>query len=156
MCPQFSGSPYAASTEEAQIEKLYRDMIEGWNQRDAQKMVASFDDEAVIIGYDGSHHQGAHAMEEAMSQIFHDHLTPPYLAKVKRIRFLTRDVAQLEAIVGMIPPGKEELDPRLNAWQVITAIRKGRLWRIVHFQNTPAQFHGRPQAVEAMSRELLE
>lgn len=155
MCPQFSGSPYAASTDEVQIEKLYRDMMEGWNQRDAQKMVAAFDDEAIIIGYDGSH-RGAREMEETMKQIFHSHKTPPYLAKVKRIRFLTRDVAQLEAIVGMIPPGKEEIDPRLNAWQVMTAVRKGHIWRIVHFQNTPAQLHGRPQTVETMTHELLE
>jgi hypothetical protein len=27
-------------------------------------------------------------------------------------------------------------------------------WRIVLFQNTPAQFHGRPSLVEEMTREL--
>lgn len=156
MCPQSSGSPYAASTEEAQIEKLYLSMIEGWNQRDSQKMAAAFDDEGLIIGFDGTHHCGAQDIEESIGRIFHDHATPLYLIKVKSIRFLTADVAQLEAIAGMIPPGKKELDPKLNAFQVMTAIRRSRRWVIAHLQNTPAQLQGQPEAVEALSQALLE
>lgn len=155
MCPQSSGSPYAANTDEAQIEKLYLSMIEGWNHRDSQKMAAAFDDEGIIIGFDGTHHNGAEDIEESVGRIFRDHATPPFLIKVKSIRMLTADVAQLEAIVGMIPPGKEELDPGLHAYQVMTAVRRPRRWMIAHLQNTPAQLHGRPKDVEALSQELL-
>jgi uncharacterized protein (TIGR02246 family) len=155
MCPQSSGSPYPASAEEAQIEKLYLSMIEGWNQRDAQKLAAAFDDDGMIIGFDGTHHSGAQDIEESIARIFRDHATPPFLIKVKSIRMLTADVAQLEAIVGMIPPGKEELDPKLHAFQVMTAVKRMRRWMIKHLQNTPAQLHGQPGALDALSQELL-
>lgn len=155
MCPQFSGSPYATGSEESQIQKLYLSVIEGWNQRDSKKMAAGFDADGLIIGFDGTHHAGSKEIEESVGQIFHDHVTPPYLVKVKRIWFLTPDVAQLEAIVGMIPPQKKEIDPKLHAFQVMTAVRRSGRWTIVHFQNTPAQLHGRPAEVEAMTQELL-
>lgn len=155
MCPQSSGSPYAAAIEEAHVEKLYLNMIEGWNQRDAQKLASAFDDEGIIIGFDGTHHCGAQDIEESIGLIFRDHAPPPFLIKVKSIRLLTKDVAQLEAIVGMIPPGKEELDPQLTAFQVMTAVRRSRRWVIAHLQNTPVQLHGRPEAVNALSQELL-
>ncbi|HET9241458.1 MAG TPA: SgcJ/EcaC family oxidoreductase [Oligoflexus sp.] len=155
MCPQTSGSPYPASAEEAQIEKLYLSMIEGWNQRDAQKLAAAFDDDGMIIGCDGTHHSGAQEIEESIARIFRDHATPPFLIKVKSIRMLTADVAQLEALVGMIPPGKEELDPKLHAFQVMTAVRRTRRWTIKHLQNTPAQLHSQPGALDALSHELL-
>ncbi|WP_141730983.1 SgcJ/EcaC family oxidoreductase [Oligoflexus tunisiensis] len=155
MCPQYSGSPYAVGTEEAQIEKLYQSMIEGWNQRDAIKLAAAFADDGLIIGFDGTHHHGARDIEESIGTIFRDHPTPPFLFKVKDIRFLTPDVAQLEAIVGMVPPGQKELNPALNAFQMMTAVRRERRWVIACFQNTPAQLHGRPEALDAMTQEIL-
>jgi uncharacterized protein (TIGR02246 family) len=155
MCPQFSGSSYAGS-EEAPIEQLYRDMIEAWNQRDSKKMAAAFDADAFIIGFDGTQHRGAKDFEDSVGQIFLHHVTPPYLSKIKSVRFLTADVAQLEAIVGMIPPQKTELDPKLHALQVMTAVRRSRQWVIVHFQSTPAQFHGRPELAAAMTQEILD
>jgi hypothetical protein len=36
----------------------------------------------------------------------------------------------------------------------VIAERQQRRWKIVLFQNTAAQFHGRPQLVEEMTREL--
>jgi uncharacterized protein (TIGR02246 family) len=155
MCPQSSGSPYAAHTETAQIEKLYLRMIEAWNQRDSQKMAAAFDDEGLIIGLDGTHHCGALDIEESIGRVFRDHATPHFLTTVKSIRFLTADVAQLEAVVGMITPGKEELDPKLNAYQVMTAVCRSRRWVIALLQDTRAQLLGRPEGVEALSRGLL-
>jgi uncharacterized protein (TIGR02246 family) len=154
MCPQYSGSPHAGN-EEVRIIKLYQSMIAGWNQRDATRMAAAFADDGLIIGFDGTHHQGARDIEESIGAIFHDHPTPPFLYKVKSVRFLTPDVAQLEAIVGMVPPGGTELNPALNAFQIMTAVRRAQRWEIAHFQNTPAQLHGRPEAVAAMTQEIL-
>ncbi|MDQ3232423.1 MAG: SgcJ/EcaC family oxidoreductase [Pseudobdellovibrionaceae bacterium] len=156
MCPQFSGSPYGASSDEAQIEKLYLSVIEGWNQRDSKKLAAPFEADGLIIGFDGTHHCGARAIEDSVGQIFRDHAPPPFLAKVKSIRFLTPDVAQLEAIVGMIPPQKTEIDPKLNAYQIMTAVRRSKQWMVAHFQNTPAQLHGQPEAIQLMTLEILQ
>ncbi len=155
MCPQSSGSPYAAQIEETQVEKLFLSMIEAWNQRDSQKVAAAFDDEGIIIGLDGTHLCGAQEIEESIGLILRDHAPPTFLIQVKSIRFLTKDVAQLEAIVGMIPPGDEERNSKLEAFQVMTAVRRSRRWMIAHLQNTPVQQHGRPEVLNALSQGPL-
>lgn len=55
---------------------------------------------------------------------------------------------------GMVPPGKVDINPNLNALQSLTAVRSDHGWRVAHFHNTPAAFHGRPEAVEALSAVL--
>jgi hypothetical protein len=56
----------------------------------------------------------------------------------------------------MIPPGQSDLNPAANVLQTLVATRDGDTWRIALFQNTPAQFHGRPELVERMTDELRE
>lgn len=46
--------------------------------------------------------------------------------------------------------------PERNAIQTLVAGLQQRVWRIEMFHNTPAAFHGRPEAVEALTRELRE
>jgi uncharacterized protein (TIGR02246 family) len=78
------------------------------------------------------------------------------VSKVKGLRFLCPDVAILLAIVGMTPPGKAELNPTANANQMLIAVKCSGTWRIKLFQNTPAQFHGRPELVQQMTEELRQ
>jgi hypothetical protein len=54
----------------------------------------------------------------------------------------------------MVPPGKKELSSATNAIQSLVAIKRNDIWKISLFQNTPAQFHGRPELVDAMTKEL--
>jgi uncharacterized protein (TIGR02246 family) len=75
--------------------------------------------------------------------------------KVKAGLLLSSEVALLRAIAGMVPQGKSDLDPKLNAIQSLVA-RKEDVWRVILFQNTPAQFHGRPEMVHEMTDELRE
>jgi hypothetical protein len=56
----------------------------------------------------------------------------------------------------MIPPEQKNINPATNAVQTIIAIKKDNLWKIDLFQNTPAQFHGRPEMVGELTRELNE
>ncbi len=65
-----------------------------------------------------------------------------------------RDFALLRANTGLIPPGKDDIDPALNAVQSMVAVRKGGAWKIALFQNTPAAFHERPDAVKKLTEEL--
>ena len=68
---------------------------------------------------------------------------------------LTTDVAIIRAIAGMVPAGKTELEPKLHAVQRLTAVsRRPGEWSIALFQTTPAQLHGRPEAVAALTAEL--
>ena len=49
-----------------------------------------------------------------------------------------------------------DLDPQLNAVQTVVAAKRNGEWRIVLFQNTPAQLHGRPELVREMTEELRQ
>jgi uncharacterized protein (TIGR02246 family) len=60
----------------------------------------------------------------------------------------------LHAVAGLVPAGQSDLNSDLNAIQTLVARREDETWRIVQFQNTPAQFDGRPEAVEALTNEL--
>jgi hypothetical protein len=56
----------------------------------------------------------------------------------------------------MVPPGKTEINPAVNAIQTMVAVQRNAKWCVGHFQNTPAAFHGRPEAVAELTRELQE
>jgi uncharacterized protein (TIGR02246 family) len=70
------------------------------------------------------------------------------------VSFLTSDVAVLRAVVGMVTPGQSALNPAVNAFQTLVAARQGGEWQIELSQNTPTQFHGRPELVEQLTEEL--
>jgi uncharacterized protein (TIGR02246 family) len=132
------------------ISELYEQLIRGWNDHDADAFAQPFAHDAVVVGFDGSELAGRNAIHDEMVRIFEDHETAPYVTKVHEVRSLGAEVQVLRAIAGMIPPGKSELEPSRNAHQTLVAARG----EIVLFQNTPAQFHGRPELVERMTREL--
>lgn len=139
-----------------EIQKLYQTLIEAWNKRDAEGMADCFTEQGVQIGFDGSKVVGKEEIFSHLKPIFEDHPTAPFVTKVKSIRRLGDGVAILEAIAGMIPPGTSDINPKVNAHQSLVAVKKENKWRIELFQNTPAQFHGRPELVEQMTEELRE
>lgn len=135
---------------------LYQNLMDSWNRRDAGAFAALFAEDGESIGFDGSQLIGQAEINATLQQIFTDHLTAPYVSKVKSLRFLSSEVAVLEAIVGMVPPGQTDLNPNLNALQTLVAVQRNGTWRITLFQNTPAQLHGRPELVEQMTDELRQ
>lgn len=56
----------------------------------------------------------------------------------------------------MVPPGKEKLDSSKNAIQLMTARVMNGKSEILVFQNTPAQFHGRPDDARLFTKLLEE
>jgi uncharacterized protein (TIGR02246 family) len=139
----------------AEVEALYRQIIDGWNGHDGEAFAAPFGADGEMIGFDGSHVHGRDAIAESMSTIFADHETAPYTVKVKDVRRLGDDVGLLLlAAAGMIPPGRTELEPSRHTWQTVLAARRDGEWTVVLFQNTPAQFHGRPDEVERFTEDL--
>lgn len=145
-----------ASPEEKEVRALYQRLLESWNRRDAHAFAALFLENGECIGFDGSQLIGQAEIAATLQQIFHDHLTPPYVSKVRNVHFVNAEVAALRAIVGMVPPGKIDLEPGLNTVQTLVAARHEGEWRIVLFQNTPAQLHGRPELVQQMTEELRQ
>lgn len=143
------------SSDESEVGELYHNLLRTWNNRDAAGMAGLFEDDGISIGFDGSQYESADQIESELSRIFADHPTPPYVGKIKETRMLSKDLGLVRAIAGMVPPGKSDLDPALNTVQSLLA-RKTDRWRIVIYQNTPAQFHGRPDLVEEMTKELRQ
>ncbi|WP_245959513.1 SgcJ/EcaC family oxidoreductase [Neobacillus piezotolerans] len=141
--------------EQSAVQLLYEALIEAWNKRDAKGMACLFAGNGVMIGFDGSVATGPQEVLAHTAPIFASHPTPPFIKKVKEIRMFGADAAMLRAIAGMVPPGKKELAPELNAHQTLVAAKQDGEWKIELFQNTPAQFHGRPELVEEMTEELI-
>jgi uncharacterized protein (TIGR02246 family) len=133
---------------------LYATLITGWNDHDGTAMAALFAPDGVVIGFDGSVSSGKQAIGTEMSNIFADHQTGRYAVKVKSVRELGQHAMILRAIAGLVPPGQTAIKPETNSHQTVVVEDRDDQWRIVLFQNTPAQFHGRPDLVEAMTREL--
>ena len=140
--------------ETTAIEKLHAELLTCWNNQNAAGMASLFTEDANVIGFDGSQMNGQSQIETELKQVFANHKTAAYVWKIEEIRFLDVEVALLRAIVGMVPPGKKEINPATNAVQSLIAIKQNDIWKISLFQNTPAQFHGRPQLVDAMTKEL--
>ena len=76
------------------------------------------------------------------------------MGKVREVRELVPGAALLRAVVGMVPPGESAIKPDVNAIQALVAVEGPEGWRVAHFQTTPAAFHGRPEAVDALTAEL--
>jgi uncharacterized protein (TIGR02246 family) len=138
------------------VRSLYHEILAGWNGDDAQAFAAPFADDGVVIGFDGSEIVGRTAIAEAMAAIFADHATGSYVGIVRSVRPLGPGIALLRAISGVVPAGERDLKPELNAVQALIAQRGDSGWRVLLYQNTPAAFHGRPEAREAMTEELRE
>ena len=139
-----------------EIEELFGNLLSSWNQQDAKGMASLFSDNGNVIGFDGSQMNGKKKIEEELKKVFDNHKTAAYVWKVKEVRFLNEDIALLRAVAGMVPPGKNDINPQTNAIQSLIAVKQHIGWRIELFQNTPAQFHGRPELVQQMTDELSE
>jgi uncharacterized protein (TIGR02246 family) len=139
---------------ENDVRALYDQLIAGWNDHDAEAMAAPFAEDGVVIGFDGSVSSGSKAIGAEMSNIFADHETGRYAVKAQSVRPLGPQAMILRAIAGLVPAGQTAINPEANSHQTVVAEEQQGRWRIVLFQNTPAQFHGRPQLVEEMTREL--
>jgi uncharacterized protein (TIGR02246 family) len=131
------------------VRDVYRSLLDAWNARDARAFADHFTPDGECIGFDGTEMQGAAEIAAALAKIFADHPTARYVSKVRSVRMLGPDTFVLRAVAGMVPPGKNEINPKTNAVQVAVAV-KGKL---SSFQNTPAAYHGRDEDAAALTRE---
>jgi uncharacterized protein (TIGR02246 family) len=141
---------------EGAIKALYQQLLDGWNRRSATEMASLFTENGSVVGFDGSQMNGRAEIEATLAPIFADHPTAAYVGIVREVRALAPAVALLRADSGLIPPGTRDINPATNSIQSVVAVKEGETWRIALFQNTPAQFHGRPHLVEAMTAELQQ
>ena len=117
-----------------EIQALYQQLIDAWNKRDAHGMAAQFSEQGVQIGFDGSKVVGKAEILSHLIPIFENHPTAPFITKVKSIRPLGTDAALLHAIAGMIPIGKKDIEPSVNAHQTLVAVKKMMLGKLNCFK----------------------
>ena len=146
----------AQSGSDTEIRALYQQLLESWNRRNAADFAALFAEDGNVVGFDGSQINGRAEIEAQIGQIFADHQTAAYVGKVREVRLLSPEVTILRAVVGMASPGQSDLNPAVNAIQTLVATKTGGPWRIALFQNTPAQFHGRPDLAQQLTDELRQ
>ena len=113
------------------IRRLYEQILIAWNQRDAPAMAAYFEEDGNLVGYDGSQADSRAAIEDHLRPIFADQPTAAYVAKVREIRMLSSNVGILRAVVGMIPPCSDDVNPAGNTIQTLVAVEGAGEWRAV-------------------------
>ncbi|MBA3350455.1 MAG: SgcJ/EcaC family oxidoreductase [Actinobacteria bacterium] len=141
---------------EGHLRDLYRRVLDGWNRASGTDFAAPFAEDGEVIGFDGSQTKGRTIIAEEMNGIFADHATGRYVGKVRSVRLLGPDAAVLRATAGVLPAEEQDLNPALNSIQTLVAERSEGRWRVVLYQNTPAQFHGRPDLVKSLTNELRQ
>lgn len=134
--------------------ELYSQLLEAWDKRNARNYALLFAPDATLVGFDGSQISDQLQIGAHVSEVFTRHQTPRYVGIVREVRSIASDVSLLRANAGLIPPGKDDIDPALNAVQSLVAVQKGGVWKIALFQNTPAQFHMHPEQSKALTEEL--
>ncbi|MBT2737592.1 SgcJ/EcaC family oxidoreductase [Neobacillus sp. C211] len=144
------------SSELKEVKAIYAQLLDAWNDRSAEGMAELFADDGENIGFDGSQSIGRQEIFSHLKPIFEHHPTARFVSKVKDVRFLGSEIAILRAIAGMVPPKQSDLNPNVNTHHTLVVVKRNGDWRIQLFQNTPAQFHGRPELVEKMTAELRE
>jgi uncharacterized protein (TIGR02246 family) len=134
--------------------ELHARLIEAWDKRNARDFALLFASDANLIGFDGSQANGQLEVGAHLTEIFSHHQTPSYVTIVRDVRLIAPDVTLLRANTGLVPPCKDDIDPALNAVQSMVAMQRAGTWRVALFQNTPAAFHERPDAVKKLTEEL--
>jgi uncharacterized protein (TIGR02246 family) len=143
-------------TNENKIISIYQDLLEAWNNQNAHGMADLFAEDGEQIGFDGSQSIGMAEIFAHLEPIFKHHRTARFVSKVKSVKFLSDKIAILRASAGMVPPGQSDINPSVNTLHTLVVQENEGNWKIKLYQNTPAQFHGRPELVEQMTEELRQ
>jgi len=143
------------SDDEPAIRSLYRQMIDGWNSGSGDGFAAPFTDDSDFIGFDCAHMIGRQQISAFHQMLFDSFVKGSRLVgKIRRIRFLSLNIATMIAVGGTVMAGKSDIEPERNSIHTLVAIRHDGKWQFTAFQNSRAQFIGRPEMAQALTDEL--
>ena len=149
-----TGANSTDAAADRETRDLYRQLLETWNKRNARDFALLFAPNGNIVGFDGTQVFGQLDVGAHLSEVFSHHQTARYVSIVREVRSLTEGATILSAVAGMVPPGKDDINPELNSVQTMVAVRRSGALRIALFQNTPAALHGRPDDAKKLTEEL--
>ena len=85
--------------DEVAIRSLYQQLMDGWNKGSGEAFAAPFAEDGDLVGFDGTHLKGRQEITSFHQQLFDTYVKGSRLVgKVKKIRFLTSDVALMHTI----------------------------------------------------------
>jgi uncharacterized protein (TIGR02246 family) len=152
---QGSGSK---SDDESALRALYQQIMDGWNKGSGEAFAAPYCEDSDLVGFDGTHLKGRQEIASFHQQLFDKFLKGSRLVgKIRGIRFLTPDVAVMHAVGGTAMAGQSDIDPDRNSVHTLVAMKRsgdGGKWCLAAFQNTRAQYLGRPEQSQALTEEL--
>jgi len=142
--------------DKAVIRALYFQMIDGWNRGSGDDFAAPFGEDGDLVGFDGTHLKGREEIASFHQQLFDTFLKGSRLiGKIRNVRFLTPDVAIMHVVGGTIMAGQTDIEPERNSIHTLVVMKgSDGKWRLAAFQNTRAQFIGRPDLSQALTEEL--
>lgn len=141
--------------DETAIRSLYRQMVDGWNSGSGDTFAAPFTDDSDFIGFDGTHMKGRQQIAAFHQMLFNNFVKGSRLVgKIRHIRFLSSDFAVMIAVSGTVMAGQSNIEPERNSIHALVAIKHDRKWHFTAFQNSRAQFIGRPEESQALTEEL--
>jgi uncharacterized protein (TIGR02246 family) len=156
--PQRQASIQSTNEEEAKIRSLYFQMIDGWNKGNGYLFASPFAQDGDLVGFDGTHIKGRQQIASFHQQLLDTYVKGSRLVgKIRDVRFLTPKVAIMHAVGGTIMKGQTDLEPERNSIHTLV-LKKGNddKWYVAAFQNTRAQFIGRPEMANELTKELRE
>jgi uncharacterized protein (TIGR02246 family) len=126
-----------SATDEAAIQALYQQLMDGWNTGDAEAFAAPFAENGDLVAFDGSHFKGRREIIAYHQPLFDKWLKGTRLVgEVKAVKFLAPDVALFHAIGGTIMRNQSKPAPERDSIQTLVAVKRGGEWQVAAFQNT--------------------
>ena len=156
---QISQPPNSKSftDDKAAIGALYFQMIDGWNKGSGDAFAAPFAEDGDLVGFDGTHLKGRQEIASLHQRLFDTFVKGSRLVgKVRNVRILTPDVAIMHAVGGTVMARQSNIEPERNSIHTLVAKKDdiNGQWHFIAFQNTRAQYIGRPQESQALTEEL--
>ncbi len=139
--------PPVPSPDEAAVRTLYQQLIDAWNTSSGGVYAAPFAEDDDLIGFDGTHFKGRQEIAPFHQRLFDTHLKGTRLVgQVTSVRFLSPDVALMQAVGGTVMRGKSAPTPERDSIQTLVATNCGGEWRLAAFHNTRVRPIGRHPA----------
>jgi len=131
------------ANDEAAIRALYEQLMDGWNKGSGEAFAAPFAEVCDLVAFDGTHFTSRREIATFQQTLFDKWLKGTRLVgEVKRVRFLTPDVAVMHAIGGTLMRGESKAAPARDSIQTLVATRANGEWKLAAFQNTRLRLMG--------------
>src|SRR4051812_44660874 len=121
-------SRYNGQLVTVSAERLYEQLLDAWNERDAHGYANLFETDGTLVGFDGSIVASSSAIADHLAAIFDDHTPAIYVGIVREARALADNVVLLRAEAGMVPSGTHDIDPQLNTVHLLVAVEAVGRW----------------------------